>query len=134
MKLDKYIGIPFVDKGRDLKGSDCYGLAKVFYKEELGIDIPDVLASPDQVKMAYMEYLQNINEYWIEHYEPELYSIVALKTSPEHPKLVTHFGVVVEHNGKLKMLHTFRDTDSHLVDLDNPIYKNKIKAYYKWRI
>jgi len=131
--ISNFIGIPFINKGRTFEACDCYGVVKLYYKEILGIDIPDVLASPKQPRMAYMEYLENISKYWIEHYEPKENSVVALHTDPQHPKLVTHFGVVVKLDNKLKMLHTFRDTQSHLVDIDNPIYANKIKAYYEWR-
>lgn len=131
--IEKYIGIPFIDKGRDFKGCDCYGLAKLYFKNELDIDIPDVIARPNQIKMAYMEYLSNISKYWIEHKEIKENTIVALKTDPNNPKLVTHFGIILKIDNKLKMLHTFRDTASHLVDLPNQIYDNKIVAYYEWK-
>ena len=131
--IKDFIGIPFIDKGRDYKGADCYGLCLIYFRDVLNINIPDVIASPNQVRMAYLEYLSNIRDFWIEHKEPKENTIVAMMTDPDNPKLVTHFGIILKIDGKLKILHTFRDTASHIVDIDNPIYKNRIKAYYEWR-
>lgn len=40
MNFDRYIGLPWVFGGRDFDGVDCWGLIWLFYKHEIGIDIP----------------------------------------------------------------------------------------------
>ena len=48
----KYSGIPFVTRGRDAKGLDCWGLIKLIYQQELGIQIEDFSDKYDLVSDA----------------------------------------------------------------------------------
>ena len=40
MKTDRFIGLPWVQYGADWSGVDCWGLVTLFYREEMGIAIP----------------------------------------------------------------------------------------------
>lgn len=41
MNFERYLGVPYRDMGRSLAGCDCWGLLWLFYRDELGVDLPD---------------------------------------------------------------------------------------------
>lgn len=41
MNLRKYIGIPYKSHACGFDGVDCYQLARLFNREELGVELPD---------------------------------------------------------------------------------------------
>jgi cell wall-associated NlpC family hydrolase len=42
---NKYIGIPYVDKGSSLDGADCWGLVRIIFLNERSIDLPSFEAA-----------------------------------------------------------------------------------------
>lgn len=40
MIFDRFVGIPYLDKGRSIVGLDCWGLLHLCYRELRGIDLP----------------------------------------------------------------------------------------------
>jgi cell wall-associated NlpC family hydrolase len=55
--LARYSGIPFQDRGRTLKGCDCWGLVRMVFAERYQIELPDYTgyrgtSSQDNAEMA----------------------------------------------------------------------------------
>ncbi|KQZ31574.1 hypothetical protein ASD50_14995 [Mesorhizobium sp. Root552] len=40
MTFDEYVGLPWLDRGRDREGTDCWGLLAMVYAERFGIVLP----------------------------------------------------------------------------------------------
>ena len=66
-----YIGIPYKDKGRTFNGCDCYGLLMLYYKKELGIEIPEVHISAEQPRRSLAKYHEEISKHWEEIKTPK---------------------------------------------------------------
>ena len=40
MDLSAFVGIPWLERGRDRDGCDCWGLLAMVYREQLGVALP----------------------------------------------------------------------------------------------
>ena len=56
MDLKEFIGLPFETWGRTYDGCDCWGLVHLFYRDHLGIDIPDY------IETGFTDYNKNERE------------------------------------------------------------------------
>jgi hypothetical protein len=126
MKYDKYIGLPYKDNGRDIDGIDCWGLVRLYYKEELGIDLPS---------------------YTTEYYgrsDPDISSLVNLykdnweKTTEYAPGDVivfnmlgepSHVGVYIDNN---KFIHCRSGANSVVESLTSSKWTKRIEGVYKY--
>ena len=129
-KLEKMIGIPFVDGGRSYDGADCYGTLVLYYRDVLGIDLPECTIRQQQPRKAWANFLKEISEHWEKIDKPEKDCVVAMKNNPVYPSIVTHFGVVID-DGKT-VLHTLNKVSSHIVSIESMTIKSQIEGYYRW--
>jgi cell wall-associated NlpC family hydrolase len=127
--MDNFIGIPYKDKGRTYKSCDCWGLVMLYYRDVLKTEIPDVSCTAESPRKSFASYLNQISKYWNEC-TPKKNCVVAMATNENHPKLVTHFGIMLDEK---RLLHTYKKTQSHISSIDDIQIKNTIKGFYEWR-
>ncbi|QKF72792.1 hypothetical protein AFAEC_0601 [Aliarcobacter faecis] len=127
--IDKFIGIPFVSRGRSFKGCDCYGLVKLYYKEVLNIEIPETIITADQPRRTFANYLNEISKNW-SLTNPSKNVVIAMAVNAEHPSLVTHFAVMIDEK---RFIDTRENMSSYLTSIDDEKVKNQIKGFYKWQ-
>jgi len=63
----KYVGLPFIDCGRDFRGVDCWGLVRLILQQECGIDVPIYgdTSALDLAKVAGLMKTESIVEPWL---------------------------------------------------------------------
>lgn len=92
---NRYVGIPFRDHGRDRAGVDCWGLAWLIYRDELGITLPDYLG------YASAEEQEEVSALFLGAAASPLWVPVTGQAQPfdialfRRGRLTTHLGVVV---------------------------------------
>lgn len=127
MWSDKYIGIPYKENGRDFNGVDCWGLARLVYKEELGIDLPSFAEEYDVGDTR--EYLQELiaqhKEGWEPVDRPSKGTMVLFRILGNE----SHVGVAVNET---HFVHARDGYDSSLEAFSSGAWKARIVGYYKY--
>jgi cell wall-associated NlpC family hydrolase len=127
--LNKLVGIPFKDRGRDITGCDCMGLSLMAH-ESFGVSIPDFkIDSESSAEINSVFVNQLYSNVWEKLESPEVPCIVVFGFEPSMPDMVTHVGTYI---GSGKVLHTLTDKSSQTFKLDHPFFKNKILGFYKY--
>ena len=124
----KYIGIPYTNKGRDWSGCDCWGLVRLIYKTEYGINLlsfsDDYENSEEGVKVK--DVVQKGKDLFnnIEKESPEYGDIVVfrMKGNP------CHVGVYV---GSDRVLHVLRGTEAVIERLNSFRLKGRVEGFYE---
>lgn len=126
------IGVPFVNRGRDIKtGLDCYGLVKEMFKR-FGHDIPEYTVDYDNTEAvnALIVGKTAIKSNWqaVDFNSMPVPSLLAIRFGV--PKgIVNHTGVYI---GNGKFIHT-RENTGVLVDrIDSPAWKRQIEGCYEF--
>lgn len=127
--LSKYVGIPFVDKGRDFKGCDCWGLVRLVYKNELNIELPTYgeISAKDLEAVSQMVEGNYVLEPWIEIKEDAIQSFDVAVMRFYGSRDIGHVGVVVA--GGTAIIHTERTVDSVMIPLGHRTIRPRITGF-----
>jgi cell wall-associated NlpC family hydrolase len=97
-----YIGLPWRDHGRDRAGCDCWGLVRLVYREQLGIDLPshdDYATADDGRVVARLVEGGRGDGGWIEITEPQPFDVAVFRMA----SWASHVGLVVAAPAMLHM-------------------------------
>ena len=127
--MSQYVGIPFVDGGRNVLGCDCWGLVKLVYREELGIELPDFEISAFDTEEV-IEAMESGKKQWREtSLALEKYDVVAMHIGQKHFGMVNHVGVYM---GNGMFIHTLQRTASMMNRMMDPQWTSRILGVYRW--
>lgn len=116
----KYIGIPFVEFGRDMNGWDCYGLIHFIFSKEYGVEI-DSLENAQREKIDYRKEVESGD--WEQVENPEEKCVIVLSVL----KFI-HVGLMVSN---YEMLHCIEPTGTTLERIDGILWRRRIQGFYR---
>lgn len=109
-----YVGIPFVDGGRDRAGFDCWGLACAVYREVLGIELPSYgeISARDVARVSHRIRSDSLVAPWREvPGAARPFDVLVMRGRP------LHVGVMVDAT---HVLHVEANTSTVIVPLKHP--------------
>ena len=125
---EKYVGLPFIDGGRDWKGVDCWGLCKLVLEHECGITVPSYgdISAEELIKVAKEVAGESAKEPWhpIIHAQTFDVAVMHRRRSP------VHVGIMASAN---HVLHVERATLTVLVPIKHPTVAFRSIAYFRHR-
>lgn len=127
MNIDKYIGLPYQENGRTWQGVDCWGLARLYYKHELNIELPDY---SDLYSGSWDEQVTKLINYhkdsWQQLEEPMVGDLCLFNIYGEP----AHVGVYVGDN---KFLHSRDGLDSVIESLSNVAWSKRFQGFFRYQ-
>jgi len=128
MDTSKYIGIPFKPHGRDRDGLDCWGLLRLIYYEELGIDLPSYIANYSSTEDQH-ELSRLIREEMGPWFEIPMTKelpldavLLRLKGEPMHLGIVARGGF---------MIHVMKGINTCLERYWSPVWAKRIVGFFR---
>lgn len=124
----QYIGIPFVDHGRSVQATDCWGLARMVLERQARITrLPDFTTDYSTVKDRRLpDVFAEEMRHWSRVNAPQLFDVAVLRIGGR-PR---HVGVMVARG---QMLTIDRSTASCIERLDGPRWAGRLEGYFRGR-
>ena len=129
MWSNDYINIPFKSNGRFRDGCDCWGLARIIYKEQLNIDLPELLGyknTKDSKKISELYEVEHTRWSEISLGDEKPFDVLVFKILG----MPTHIGVVVD---KGFMIHCEYGIGTHITDYKKDFqWKKRLAGIYRY--
>lgn len=126
---NRFIGIPYEDFGRSRQGCDCWGLACIIYREELGISLPDYLSSyastDEHREISALVDRARASPLWMPVSGPALAFDLALF---RRGRWSSHIGIVIRHG---LMIHMVGEDQAKLQSYTDGTYKHRFDGHYR---
>lgn len=127
--VTKYLGIPYKHRGRGMDGLDCWGLAKLIYKD-LGFELLDVDAEYDEDWgwQGKNYFIENYHRQWNKVTLPRPYDGVLFKNSVG---AVNHGGVMLDED---QFIHAVKKFGVIVSRLSSPQWNKRLDGFYRLKV
>lgn len=126
MSFDKYVGFKYREKGRVAPDLDCYGLVRLFYKEELKIDLPSFdenYEATDDERIT--DLIAQYKEGWKKVEFPEVGDLILFRVMGRE----THLGVMISSS---HFIHVRENMDSVIESISTHRWNKRISGFYRY--
>lgn len=128
MWCNDYIHIPFKEHGREREGCDCWGLARIIYKEQLGIELPtlsDYKDTHDSHSIAELYEKEHLTWEEIPLGQEKEFDVLVFKILG----LPTHIAVVIN---KGMMIHCEYGIGTHVTEYNKDVqWRKRLAGIYR---
>lgn len=129
MWCNEYIHIPFVEHGRSIDGCDCWGLARIIYQEQLGIELPTLLDyknTKDSHSIAELYEQEHLTWQEVPDGQEKEFDILVFKILG----LPTHIGIVIS---KGVMIHCEYGIGTHITEYKRDVmWRKRLAGVYRY--
>ena len=127
MNLRRYIGIPYKSHSCSFDGVDCYQLARLFNREELGVDLPDYkdLYKDAHKRSEVQGAFDILRRSWAKTDEPRLGDLILFKDRG----VVLHCGVYLDAES---FLHIRENSLSCIEPLNGTLWNRITEGVIRW--
>lgn len=129
MWWNRYLAVPFLEKGRSMEGCDCWGLVREIYRQERGIHLPDYLecyeSTNDRDKLGAVIAAERAAKWETHDGAPLPFDVLILRMRG----VPMHVGVVTKPG---HMLHCSRGVGTAHEPFNNLKWKNLVMGFARW--
>jgi cell wall-associated NlpC family hydrolase len=128
--VNKYIGIPYQDKGRTIQGCDCWGLVYLVLLEQWGVRVPTYTEDYTNTKKDHQGEIHDLV-----HRERQMW--IPIQPGQEQPGDVVNLRIMAKdcHTGIItepgEMLHTMMGHNSALESYRHSTWRNRIAGFFR---
>ncbi len=127
--INKYIGLPYKQKGYDFDGADCYGLIWLFYKNEFNKILPKYENCDTCVNAKLVESQIDVSKMTLDAYKtntPKTGDLVLFRFRG----LVCHLGLYIDDS---MVLHILRDVNAVCEPINHGRLSKRVEGIYAFR-
>jgi len=130
--LNRYVGAPFVSCGRTVAGLDCWGLVRLIYAQELGMELPSYgeISAHDLVRVSREITDGKDGDVWADVAKADLKAFDVVVMRYHGSRRIGHVGVLADAT---TMIHVEEASAAVVVPLAHFTIRERIACFRRHR-